>query len=48
VSTHVPKSREVKLVSNPISVGIVPEREFDSVYYGVEIMIEVVAIYGET
>ena len=32
IARHLPKARKVKLVRDPISVGIDPERELESVY----------------
>ena len=35
IARHLPKLRVVKLVRDPISVGIDPVREFTSVFFGV-------------
>ena len=45
IARHLPKSRKVKLVRDPISVGIDPVREFLAVVFcGVGNTIEVVSI----
>ena len=41
IARHLPKLRVVKLVRDPISVGINPEREFPAVFCGVRNTIEV-------